>query len=275
MSQATQVVLDSLNSQIAEANQQLNAALIGSGQGDVAKIRRKLANLHVDLSAAQKLADEAHAKARAEAAAAIDADTAAIGAQAVADVNAALAAHGVTERLTAGITRFEHASRNIAIANYELGKAGTAFDALQEKADHVGQLLSTAVRRHAELKAKRVAGDTSGAAELYALSLDIESLTALHAEAEAKCDTVDVASSRAAIGTARAALTTEKNTAIVEHLFAHTQKAEAAFVASLKALVGFKRGVATSPMERAASVFSIYRLGDDLDWLNRTGALRA
>ncbi|MBB5463753.1 hypothetical protein [Paraburkholderia sp. Cpub6] len=62
---------------------------------------------------------------------------------------------------------------------------------------------------------------------------------------------------------------------IFDHLFAHTQKAEAAFVASLRSLVGFKRSSATSPMERAAKVFSIYRLGDDLDWLNRTGALRA
>jgi hypothetical protein len=274
MQQATQVVLDSLNSQIAEANQQLNAALIGNG-GDVAKIRRKLANLHVDLSASQKLADEAHDKAQAEAAAAIDADTAETGAQAVADVSAVLAVHGVTERFSDDICRFEPAARNIAIANHELEKVGAAFNALQEKADHVGQLLSKAVQRHAELKAKRAAGDISGAAELYALSLDIESLTALRAEAEAKCDTVDVATPRAAIDIARAALTAEKNTVIFEHLFAHTQKTEAAFVASLKALVGFKRGAATTPMERAAKVFSIYRIGDDLDWLNRTGALRA
>lgn len=266
--------IEGLNNEIVAANQQLNAALIGNG-GDVTKIRRKLASLHVDLSQAQKLADEAREKAQAEAAAAIDADTAAIGAQAVADVNAVLAAHGVTERLPADIARFERAARNIAIANHELGKVGAAFDALQEKADHVGQLLSTDVRRHAELKAKRTAGDTSGAAELYLLSLDIESLTALHAEAEAKCDTIDVATPRAATDIARAALTTEKNTVILEHLFAHTQKAEAAFVASLKSLVGFRRGSATTPMERSAKVFSIYRLGDDLDWLNRTGALRA
>ncbi|CAE6694059.1 hypothetical protein R69619_00390 [Paraburkholderia nemoris] len=275
MSQATQIVLDSLNSQIAEANQQLNAALIGGGQGDVAKIRRQLANLHVDLSAAQKLADEAHAKARAAAAAVIDADTVEIGGQAVADVNAVLAAQGVAERLPADEIRFMDCARNIAIANHEFGKAGDAFGALHEKVEHIAQLLSKAVQRHAELKAKRTAGDTSGAAELYALSLDIEQLMALHAEAEAKLDTVDVATSRAAIGIARAALTTEKNTAILEHLFAHTQKAEAAFVASLKSLVGFKRSSATSPLERTAKVFSIYRLGEDLDWLNRTGALRA
>jgi hypothetical protein len=275
MSQATQVVLDSLNSQIAEANQQLNAALMGSGQSDVAKIRRKLANLHVDLSAAQKLADEARGKAQAEAAAAIDADTATIGAQAVADVNAVLAAHGVTERLATNEIRFMDHARNIAIANHEFSKAGDAFGALHEKADHVGQVLSKAVQRHAELKAKRAAGDTSGAAELYATSLDIEQLTALHAEAEAKCDTVDVATSRAAIDIGRAALTEAKNTVISKYLFAHTRKTEAAFIASLKSLVGFKRGSATSPMERAASVFSIYRLSDDLDWLNRTGALRA
>lgn len=272
--QATQAVLDSLNSQIAEANQHLNAALIGNG-GDVAKIRRKLANLHVDLSAAQKLADEAHDKAQAEAAAAIDADTAATGAKAVADVNAVLAAHGVTELLSADDIRFMDRARSIAIANHEHGKVGAAFDALQEKADHVGQLLSAAVQRHAELKAKRAAGDASGAAELYAISLDIESLTALHAEAEAKCDTVDVAAPKAAIDVARAALKTEENTAILEHLLAHTQKAEAAFVASLKSLVGFKRGCGKTPIEKSASVFSIYRLGDDLDWLNRTGALRA
>jgi phage gp36-like protein len=266
--------IESLNIEIGQANQQLNAALIGNG-GDVTKIRRKLAALHADLSSAQKLADEAHDKAQADAAKAIDADTAAIGAQAVADVNAVLAAHCVTERLPADIARFERAARNIAIANHEFGKVGAALDALQEKANHVGQLLSTAGRRHAELKVKRIAGDTSSAAELYALSLDIESLTALHAEAEAKCDTIDIATPRAAIDIAHAALTTEKNTAILEHLFAHTQKAEAAFVASLKSLVGFKRGSATSPMERTAKVFSIYRLGDDLDWLNRTGALRA
>ncbi|MBB5463754.1 hypothetical protein [Paraburkholderia sp. Cpub6] len=101
-------------------------------------------------------------------------------------MNAVLAAHGVTERISADIARFEHAARNIAIANHEIEKVGAAFNALQEKADHVGHLLSKAVQRHAELKAKRATGATDGAAELYALSLDIEQLTSLHAEAEAK-----------------------------------------------------------------------------------------
>jgi hypothetical protein len=65
-----------------------------------------------------------------------------------------------------------------------------------------------------------------------------------------------------------------KNLAVRKALFAHAQQAEVAFLASLRSLVGFVRGSGTTPIERAASVFSIYRLSDDLDWLNRTGALR-
>lgn len=273
MSQATQVVLDSLNSQIAEANQQMNAALIGNG-GDVTKLRRKLANLHVDLSAAQKLVDEAREKAQADAEVAVDAGTAKIGAEAVASVNAKLAAAGVTHRLAADETYFMNLARNIAIANHESGTVGAELSALKEKAAHVAQVLGAAVQRHADLKAKRTAGDTSGAAELYALSLDIEQLTALHAEAVAKCDAVNDASARAAVAHARAALTAEENLVIKNHLLAHTRKVEATFMASVKSLVGFVR-VNGEPFEKSALPRTIYPFGDELDWFIRTGALRA
>jgi hypothetical protein len=274
MQQATQVVLDSLNSQIAEANQQLNAALIGSGQGDVAKIRRKLANLHVDLSAAQKLADEAREKAQADAEAAVDAGTAKIGAEAVVKVNTKLAEYGVTHRLAVDETCFMNLARNIAIASHENGIVSAELSALKEKAAHVGQMLGAAVQRHAELKAKRTAGDTSGAAELYALSLDIEQLTALHAGAVAKCDAVDDASAKAAVARACAALTAEENLTIKKHLLAHTRKAEATFMASVRSHDGFVR-VHGEPFEKSALPRTIYPIGDDLDWFVRTGALRA
>ncbi|MCI0146668.1 hypothetical protein KNO81_12295 [Paraburkholderia sediminicola] len=274
MQQATQVVLDSLNSQIAEANQQLNAALTGSGQGEVAKIRRKLAGLHVDLSAAQKLADEARDKAQADAEAAVDAGTAKIGAEAVAKVNTKLAEYGVTHRLAADEPFFMNLARNIAISVHENGIVAADLGVLQEKAAHVGQVLSAAVRRHDELKAKRAAGDTSGAAELYALSLDIEQLTALHAVAVAKCDAVDDAGAKAAVARARAALTAEENLVIKRHLLAHARKAEATFMASVKSHDGFVR-VHGEPFEKSALPRTIYPFGDDLDWFIRTGALRA
>ncbi|RZF23847.1 hypothetical protein EVC45_42020 [Paraburkholderia sp. UYCP14C] len=265
--------ISNITSAIAETNQQLNSALIGNG-GDVTKIRRKLANLHVDLSAAEKLADEAREKVRADAEAAVDAGTAKIGADAVASVNAKLAAAGVTHRLAADEICFMNLARNIAIANHESGIVGAELSALTEKAAHVAQVLGTAVQRHADLKARRAAGDASGAPELYGLSLDIEQLTALHAGAVARCDAIDDASAKAAVERARAALTAEENLVIKKHLLAHTRKAEATFMASIKSLVGFVR-VQGEPFEKSALPRTIYPFGEDLDWFIRTGALRA
>jgi hypothetical protein len=137
--QATQVVLDSLNSQIAEANEQLNAALIGNG-GDVPKIRRNIANLRVALSGVQGLIGESYPNKQVSAEAAIDRD---------------------------------------AVAN---------------------------VRKHLEARAR---------------------------------------------------------------------KAEADFVEALKSFVAYVRVCDMSPAGQYGSVLSIFRLGDDLEWLDRTGALRA
>jgi hypothetical protein len=263
-----------LNSQIAEANGQLNAHLVSGDAAGATKARRKVANLSIELDAAQKAADVSLAKSQADAAAAIDADTHDIGIAAGADLRALLAKHGVADHLVHDDTQFMHHARNIAVANHELNAASEAFGDLQAKADRVASALNSAVQRHAKLKANRTPGDTAGAADMYALSLDIESLTAIHAEALLKLDTVDVATPRAAIAHARALLTETKNLAVREALFAHAQQAEVAFMASIRSLVGFVRGSGVTPMERTASVFSIYRLSDDLDWLNRTGALR-
>lgn len=268
-----EATISALNSQINESNGQLHAHLVSGDAAGATKARRKIANLTVELETAQKLAGDARVKAQEAAAAAIDADTHQIGTAAVAEVNATLAQHGVSERLRAGDTRFMGQARNIAIANHELNVSSDAFRALQEKADRIEQALDQAVKRHSALKANRTHGDAAGASDLYGLSLDIESLSALHAEAVAKVDAVDVATPRSAIAYARAVLVDAKNRIVREALFAHAQATEAAFMSSIHSLVGFVR-VNGEPFEKNAKPLTIYPIGDALDWLIRTGALR-
>lgn len=139
MQKATRVVLERLNGQIAEANQQLNAALLGNG-GDVPKIRRNIANLRLALSGISALVVDTHPTKEVGAEGAIDG-----------------------------------------------GEAVT-------------------VRKHLEARAR---------------------------------------------------------------------KAEADFVEALKSFVAYVRVSDMSPAGQYGGVLSIFKLGDDLDWLDRTGALRA
>jgi hypothetical protein len=63
-----------LSKETSEVNSALNAHLVSGDAAGATKARRKIANLTIELEAAQKAADASRAKAEADAAAAIDAD---------------------------------------------------------------------------------------------------------------------------------------------------------------------------------------------------------
>jgi len=97
----------------------LNQHPVSGDAAGATKARRKVANLTIELEAAQKAADASRAKAEADAAAAIDSDMHQIVTAAIADVNAILAQHGVSGGLAQDDRRFMSYVRQIAAANQE------------------------------------------------------------------------------------------------------------------------------------------------------------
>ena len=172
MSEATLVVLDSLNAQISATRAEIDSALI-AGNATVT-LRKRLLTLESELATAQARHESSHADAHAAAVSATE-DTAISMARAANEhVNSALASMGAELRLDADDLRFLAGARGVTHRQLAVDEIEGKHAAAHAKFDKVHEQLDKVAAKHDELVAARRAGDTSDktAAQLYAVAQD-------------------------------------------------------------------------------------------------------
>lgn len=269
MSEATQVVLDSLNAQLTALGADIDAALVAGNS--TATLRKRQASLQSDLADAQARHDADIASATAAARQAANDDAAAMALQATHEVNRALAAIGAELRLSDDDHRFITAAQAITFAQLAVEDAEAKFDAAYSKTEQVEEQLDKVKQKHADLIAARRAGDESDktAAALYATSIDLAALQAL---ADAAPVRGHATTEREFLSRAKAEFAKQKNDSILDLARQDIANVENTFVERVRGLDQFAR---SNRLILGGSVFSVVKPGERISYMLRTGSIPA
>lgn len=269
MSQATQAVLEALNDQISTTNVAINVAL-AAGQA-TAPLRKKLQALQDELATAQARHEAAQADAHAAAVRATEDDAAALVLAANAEVNTALQAIGADLRLDDDDQRFAAAARGVTFAQLAVDAVESKFHEANAKFDAVHEQLAKISAKHDELVAARRAGDTSDktASALYACSIDRQALEGLAASAPVGGQAV---TERAFLANAMADFSKQKRDAILELAREDIAHVERMFLARVRGLDKYAR---SNRLINGGSIFSVFKPGEKLSFMLRTGSVPA
>jgi hypothetical protein len=269
MSQATQVVLDNINAQIAQTNVDINAALV-AGNATVTP-RKRLTTLQSDRADAQARHEAHLADAHAAAARTAEDDAAALVLAANAEVNTALKAIGADLRLADDDQRFAAAARGVTFAQLAVDAVVSKFNEAYSKFEAVDEQLAKVSAKHDELVAARRAGDASDktAAALYAASIDLQALQGLAASAPVGGQAV---TERAFLNNAMAEFSKQKCDAILDLAREDIARVEETFLARVRSLNFYVR---SNRLINGGSIFSVFKPGEKLSYMLRTGSVPA
>lgn len=269
MSEATQVVVDSLNAQIAAVGVEIDTALVAGNS--TATLRKRQASLQSDLAAAQARHDADVAGAKAAARQAAQDDAAATAVQANHEVNRALASIGAEIRLADGDERFVAVAQGITFAKLAIDEIESQFDAAHAKFEKVHQQLAKVTAKHDDLAAARRAGDESDktAAALYAASIDLAALQAL---ANATPMRGHATTERQLLASLENDFTKQKNDSILELARQDIANVENTFIERVRRLNKYAR---SERLINGGSVFSVIKPGERISYMLRTGSIPA
>lgn len=131
------------------------------------------------------------------------------------------------------------AAANVVAARSTLAEAEADHESAQRDVDDLARKLAAKRARHADLSQERVStGSEGGAAEMYALSQDAETLAAMHKQAQAKANALlaPVNVARVALNTAQAQATRVEARLLAEHLAEHARQLDLAYTSCLRAI---------------------------------------
>jgi hypothetical protein len=267
LSQATQVVLDSIADQISATNASINQALVAGHA--TAPLRKKLQTLQDDLAAAQARHEADLADAQADAVRAAEGDAAAMVLQANVEVNDALKAIGADLRLADDDQRWAPAARGVAFAQLAVDAVESKFADAYSKFEAVHDQINKVSAKHAELIAARRAGDNSDktAAALYATSIDLQALQGLAASAPVGGQAV---TERAFLANAMADFNKQKREAIIDLAREDIARVEEMFLDRVRGLDFYAR---SNRLINGGSIFSVIKPGEKISYMLRTGSL--
>lgn len=156
---------------------------------------------------------------------------------------------------------FDHYARQVASRKLDYETALAAHEAAKADADALRQRVDTIRRQQQTITTARLNGtaDASSAAEFVALAADLDVLVQLHAEAEAKADSLRPDAAATALKKAERELERVKSDAAHEALVSHTREVEILFTRCLAAVQKSARARGT-----ARTAADAYRIDSDL-----------